>query len=314
MQDFVLKLLFLVVFLTFFYGACAAVQLTLARPKMRYVVVGLFATVAALVLLLGLLSLAQPQLVPPSQGRLLLALGVATILPLLKPVRLLMARLTPFAPDSTVDISGLVVLLWALVIAGTVLFAIDLTKLADELHFTIADALTNVIAFPVIAFSLVGAFVTRSWRECVKRLGLEPLTARQAVFALLLAVPLFAVSFAADYVGRTLQPGLYAQVEAILKAISSGITSPLLAVIFGVCAGVGEEILFRGAIQPRFGIPLTSLVFALMHSQYGVSFTVVGVFLTGIVLGYERKYLNTTACIVTHAVYDIIAVLLNAGG
>ena len=127
-------------------------------------------------------------------------------------------------------------------------------------------------------------------------------------------MPLFAVSFAADYVGRTLQPGLYAQVEAILKAISSGITSPLLAVIFGVCAGVGEEILFRGAIQPRFGIPLTSLVFALMHSQYGVSFTVVGVFLTGIVLGYERKYLNTTACIVTHAVYDIIAVLLNAGG
>src|SRR5439155_22631796 len=121
-----------------------------ARPKMRYVVVGLFATVAALVLLLGLLSLAQPQLVPPSQGRLLLALGVATILPLPKPVRLLMARLTPFDPDSTVDMSGLVVLLWALVIAGAVRFAIDLTKLAGELRFRCRDALPNVIALAVL--------------------------------------------------------------------------------------------------------------------------------------------------------------------
>src|SRR5207249_11776068 len=76
----------------------------------------------------------SPKIVEPRGGRLLLAVGVAAILPLLKPVRLLMARLTPFDPDSTVDISGLVVLLWALVIAGTVLFAIDLDRKSTRLN------------------------------------------------------------------------------------------------------------------------------------------------------------------------------------
>ncbi|MFM7106551.1 MAG: CPBP family intramembrane glutamic endopeptidase, partial [Flavobacteriales bacterium] len=32
-----------------------------------------------------------------------------------------------------------------------------------------------------------------------------------------------------------------------------------------VCAGVGEEILFRGALQPLFGIIITSLLFVAIH-------------------------------------------------
>ncbi|MEY3398022.1 MAG: hypothetical protein RL220_616, partial [Bacteroidota bacterium] len=49
------------------------------------------------------------------------------------------------------------------------------------------------------------------------------------------------------------------------------------------CAGVGEELLFRGALQPLMGIPLTSVFFVAIHgylnptdwriSVYGIALT-----------------------------------------
>src|SRR5918998_3178330 len=220
MVDFIVQLLYLLVFLAFFYGACAAVQLTQVRPGMRYVIVGLFATVGALVILLGLLSLAAPAIVPPQQGRLLLALGAATVLPLLRPVRRLVARLTPMDPDSTIDVSGLVVLGWIFVVFGTLLFTINLDALAGSVQISLADALLNALAYPILAFGLVGLFVTRAWRESLKRLGLEWVSPRQAALALGLVVPLLAVSYARDFLGRALQPQLYAQVDLIINLMS----------------------------------------------------------------------------------------------
>jgi hypothetical protein len=38
---------------------------------------------------------------------------------------------------------------------------------------------------------------------------------------------------------------------------------------FGLCAGVGEELLFRGALQPLLGIWWTGLLFTLAHSGTG---------------------------------------------
>ena len=35
----------------------------------------------------------------------------------------------------------------------------------------------------------------------------------------------------------------------------------------------------------------------------------LGVFAMGVILGLERKYLNTTAAIITHAVFNMLAVL-----
>lgn len=322
MQDFVIKFLFLLVSLLVFYGACAMIQFTVLRPKTRYVVIGFFAAAAVLIGLLGLLAFAAPNVfsdpaaaVEPVQqsrriGTLYLVLAGATLLPLLKPVRLLLARFTPFDPNSTVDISGLVLLLWIFVLAGTALFTVNLAEVAQQANITVADSLIGVLAYPALALSLVGIFITRGWRESVKRLGLERPTARQVAIALALVFPLLAVVLASDRAGRALQPELYRQLEGVLRAMSSNVTNPLVAVVLAFSAGIGEEILLRGAVQPRYGIALTSITFALLHTQYGVSYAVVGVLLIGIVLGYERKYLNTTACIITHGAYNTIAFLL----
>ena len=302
--------------LPFFYGACAFVHITIERPKTRYVVVGLFFTVAALIILYGLLSLTAPNIVNQRTGYLLLVLGAVTLLPMIKSVRRLFGRLTPLDPNSIVDISGLILLLWIVVIAGASLLTVDLAAVAEQVNVTVADAVVNVIAYPVIALCLVGIFVTRGWRESVKRLGLEPLTPRQIGIAIALVVPLLAVSVGLDYVGRALQPELYAQLEGVVRAMSSNVTNPVVAFVLAFSAGIGEEILMRGAIQPRYGIALTALVFAILHTQYGLTFAVAGILVVGVVLGYERKWINTTACIVTHGAYNTVAFLLPylAGG
>lgn len=313
MQDFLTKIAYLIAFLPLFYGACALVQFTVLRPKTRYVVIGSFGTIAVLIGLLGLLSLAAPAVQDPRTGRPMLVIAIVTILPLMKSVRTLLGRLTPLDPNSTVDISGLIVLLWIVVLAGLNLFTVDLVQVADKAQITVSDAIINVLAYPLLALSLIGVYVTRGVREGVKRLGLERLDPRQIGVAIGLVVPLLILSVGVDMIGRRLQPELYEQLARVLRAMSSNITNPGVALILALSAGIGEEILFRGAIQPRFGIGLTALVFALAHPQYGVSYAIGGVFLIGIVLGYERKYLNTTACIVTHATYNIVAFMLAYG-
>ena len=108
---------------------------------------------------------------------------------------------------------------------------------------------------------------------------------------------------------RLLQPDLYDRINENLGTMTSGIDTWWGALLLGICAGAGEEILFRGAIQPKYGIIVTAIIFAVLHQQYGASFVTAGVFAVGILFGLERKYVSTTACIITHATYNTIAVL-----
>jgi membrane protease YdiL (CAAX protease family) len=57
-------------------------------------------------------------------------------------------------------------------------------------------------------------------------------------------------------------------------------------------------------MQPRFSLPLTALLFALVHNNYGLSFATVVVLVLGLVLGVERIRYNTTTAIITHATYN----------
>lgn len=307
MQDFFVKLGYLIAFLPIFYGACALVQLTVTRPKTRYVVIGSFGTLAFLIGLTGIFYLAVPDLGDRRSGILLLVIAGATILPMFKRVRLLLGRLTPIDPNSTVDISGVIVALWFAIASGAALFTINLEEIASQVNLTVADSIISVIAYPALAFSLVGVWITRRPREAVERLGIGPLTPRQVGISLALVVPLLIFGIGLDAIGRRLQPDLYEQLERVLEAMSSNVTSPLVAIILAFSAGIGEEILFRGAIQPRLGIGITAFLFAIAHTQYGLSYGTLGILLIGITLGYQRRYMNTTACILTHGAYNTVA-------
>ena len=80
--------------------------------------------------------------------------------------------------------------------------------------------------------------------------------------------------------------------------------------LISLCAGVGEEMLFRGAVQPFLGIPITSVLFVAIHgylnprdwrlSIYGLLMTV------GIAwLGYLADTRGLLSAIVGHTIIDV---------
>lgn len=74
-----------------------------------------------------------------------------------------------------------------------------------------------------------------------------------------------------------------------------------------MAAGIGEEILFRGAIQPIFGNVFTSIIFAIAHVQYGL-FTpaTAALFIISMLFGVIRSRHNTTMAIYVHVGYDLV--------
>ena len=75
-------------------------------------------------------------------------------------------------------------------------------------------------------------------------------------------------------------------------------------------AGVGEEALFRGALQPRIGLVVSNLLFGLAHAvtpTYAIL-----VFLLGLYLGWLAESAGLCAAMLAHGLYDFVAFLLIA--
>ena len=100
--------------------------------------------------------------------------------------------------------------------------------------------------------------------------------------------------------------GANPDVERLTQQMLGSMLTSLPGVLtLGLAAALGEESVFRGALQPCFGLILTSILFALMHSNYGITLSTVLVFGVGIVLGVLRLRYNTTTSMLTHAIYNI---------
>ena len=118
-------------------------------------------------------------------------------------------------------------------------------------------------------------------------------------------VAVIAVNGGMEYLERTRFHDLWLRDQAMVKMIASEL-SLVAMLVLGVSAGVGEEVLVRGALQPRVGILWASLMFAAGHVQY-TWFGMLTIAMIGITLGLIRKHANTTTAIVVHALYDIVA-------
>jgi len=95
----------------------------------------------------------------------------------------------------------------------------------------------------------------------------------------------------------------------ILRTIDMRTLAPHHAVLFGFIAGIPEEILFRGALQPAIGWVLTSLVFGALHGvtpAYFVYATFAGVLLSGLATWTGGLW----APIAAHTTIDISMFLL----
>jgi hypothetical protein len=242
-------------------------------------------------------------------GWFVLALGLALTLPLLKPFRRLMAMLTPMDPDSTIDMMGLGVILALTSYFG---WAITLETDPEDLTsaVTVASQVINVAFFILVAYVAVGVSMYRSGREATSRLGIRWPTLPDIAVGVAAVIPAFMLSMVGSLLTLYFQPDLFEDLGDTMEEMSSGTDVTIVSVLLFASAGLGEEILFRGAIQPRFGIVMTSAFWALVHTQYQFSFVVLGLFLVGLLFGLMRKYVSTTSAIIAHALYNAAVVLL----
>ena len=175
--------------------------------------------------------------------------------------------------------------------------------------------LVSQLPLVIVALCGVGFGIRRNFRETLDRLGYGPITLPQLGIVALFVVGALLLSFATDWLFATLQPDLFERVGEV----SEGLLSPrglspaaavLFALLIGLGAGIGEETLFRGAVQPSLGIVLTSVLWAAVHVQYGPSVILIYIFVFSLALGFLRNRINTTATFITHSTYNFLTVLL----
>jgi membrane protease YdiL (CAAX protease family) len=191
---------------------------------------------------------------------------------------------------------------------------IDAFSLGTGGRISPATVLASQLPFIVLAVVGVGAGIRRGPRETLARLGYGPISIRNVGVVVLFIVGAFALSVAADYLFSVLQPDLYRTVGEVSGTLFdpkglSLVSAVLFALLIGVGAGLGEETLFRGAVQPVFGITATSVLFASMHVQYGPSLLLGYIFVLSVGLGLLRRYFNTTTSFLAHAGYNTLGIL-----
>ncbi len=258
---------------------------------------------------------AGPLLPPANYGGLAITLGLTAVLgalPLIPAVRRGLACWLEIEPTSCVHTTALafVVYFVGLTLAQVVLIG-DLSKLTSvEARLSVLDMLATALPLALMALAGVGFLIRRDLRATLERLGLGWMTARQWGLVILVILLFLAFDYTVLWVWQQLWPASHTLVGDITTNLFSDLARPLAAFAVGLSAGIGEELLFRGALQPRLGLVLTSLLFAIGHAHYGLSPAMVEVFVVGLVLGLVRRRTNTTACIVIHAGYNFLDLLL----
>lgn len=303
-------------------------------PSARYITIGIMVLMGLLLMacaplmVLGALvtpldtgAPAPPMMMDPLLAAFMAlvfaATGVASLLPLIPAVRRVLAHIIPIRPESIVN--G-VALSLAILVAGfsvaslpsafTIAEPTAETQLALESFNTLPLVWLQNVFFVLYGFVGVGVALRRPFWDTMGRLGLGPLTWRRVGIAIGAWLGLLLMDQMVSLVWRTLSPLQYQEFGNLTDALFGSFISIPGALTIGLAAGIGEEILFRGALQPRLGIILTSLLFMIVHAQYGLTPALLQIFIVGVILGLIRKYENTTTTILVHALFNASSVLL----
>lgn len=102
--------------------------------------------------------------------------------------------------------------------------------------------------------------------------------------------------------------GLPRSVEKLVKSMDLNIFD---CIFFSLCAGIGEEILFRAGIQYYLGPILTSLLFIALHGYFSlrnIKTSLYGLLLLPFILliGFGYYKFGLWFCIAAHFAYDFV--------
>ena len=224
-----------------------------------------------------------------------------------KPVRDRLAKVVPIDPDSPVHSLALVL---AVILFGTQLSSIlfiDVLAADRQLSpLTVGDLIAQEVPFVIIAVAGVGLYIRRNFTATAGRLGVVAPAWWQVVLALAAAGAFVAFGQEMEVLSRSWTPEVATQVNSTTEHLFGGLNNPMGIVVLALAPGICEEVLFRGALQPRLGLLVTAVLFTSIHTQYGLSFDTLSVFVIAIGLGLIRKYANTTASVICHVSYNLV--------
>lgn len=221
-----------------------------------------------------------------------------------------------YNPDSMVHTVAIVIANMVMLnVISTFLLIGGLEGLAESYgtrNLSINSLFFDMLIYILMALLGVGLFIRRNGPQVLVRLGLRFPTLKDWQIGVGMGVGLYAMLvFATSIWSILVPPEIIEQQTAASGELFAAFSASLLAgLALAITAGIGEEILFRGALQPVFGWWATSIFFTLLHIQYTLTPAAVIILLVSLGFGWVRKRYNTTTAIIAHAIYNAIPFIL----
>ncbi|PYM18127.1 MAG: hypothetical protein DMD81_06745 [Candidatus Rokuibacteriota bacterium] len=238
----------------------------------------------------------------PALGAALIAIAAGMTVCAVRRVRALLVRPLGLDPDSAVHVVTAVAA--ALTISTSVVLFSELQREPDEpVRFYFSDSVVSVLSDATLALAGVGFLLTRGARDARLRLGLRAIGLRQVALAAVLAGLFLGVVGMMEHLEAIWLPQMHA-LEDRFDYDFVGMPAWIGALLLSLSAGIGEELVFRGALQPRVGIVMTSMLFAAGHVQYQLA-GILMIFVVAVGLGIVKQRTSTTFTVVLHVLYDV---------
>jgi membrane protease YdiL (CAAX protease family) len=223
------------------------------------------------------------------------------------PVRERVAGVLNIDPDNPVHTLALVLAVILLGLQLAFLTFVDVLA-ADRSQppLSVGDLFAQELPFLIIAFAGIGLWSRRNAVQAADRLGVVKPAWWQITLALAAAGVFFAFAQAVVSLSQSLTPQVAHNIDVTTQHLFGGLNNPVGIASIALLPAICEELLFRGALQPRLGLVVTALLFTSIHTQYSISFDTLAVFLLALGLGLIRKYTNTTTSSVCHATYNLL--------
>jgi membrane protease YdiL (CAAX protease family) len=220
-----------------------------------------------------------------------------------------------YNPDSSVHTVAIVLaLLFVSFNLSQFVIAGGLEGLAESVEVggvSLEAELFSAALMTAIAFLGIGMAIRREAFQSLTRLGLRLPTTQDVIWGVGVGVGLYGLLIVLAIIWSALVPAeQIEQQSAAAEQIARSFNTIPLAFALSLAAAVSEEILFRGALQPVFGLIPTSLFFALVHIQYTLTPATIIIFIVGLGLGLLRQRQSTTAAIIAHFVYNFVQLSL----
>jgi membrane protease YdiL (CAAX protease family) len=175
----------------------------------------------------------------------------------------------------------------------------------QDTGITLESVLLQQALWLIPAFLGVGLLTRRSLGAVIQRLGLRPLTFEDLLTGTVggAAGFILIIGFAVLWT-RITPPDVLEQQTAASSQLALSVGSLGMAFAISALVAVGEEIFFRGALQPALGNLLTSLFFTAIHTQYALTPATGVIFIVSLGLGWLRSRYSTNSAVIAHFVYN----------